>query len=100
MWIIRCVVVFIATFIGWAGGPPASLGPGYILGPDDQITILAPDIEEISGKPFRIDMRGNVSLPMAGRIEAAGLTTDQLEARIKERFKRYLQRPDITVSIT
>jgi polysaccharide export outer membrane protein len=100
MWIIRCVVVFFATFVGWAGDPPAPLGPGYILGPDDQITILAPDIEEISGKPFRIDMRGNVSLPMAGRIEAAGLTTDQLEARIKERFKRYLQRPDITVSIT
>jgi len=73
---------------------------GYVLGPEDQITIQAPDVEEISGKPVRIDLRGNISLPLIGRIEAGGLTAEQLEVQIKDRFKRYLRHPDISVSIT
>jgi polysaccharide export outer membrane protein len=72
----------------------------YILGPDDQITILAPDAEEISNKPIRIDMRGNINLPMIGRLQAAGLTADELEVQIKLRLKKYLQEPDVTVAIS
>lgn len=74
--------------------------PQYLLGQDDQITIQAVDIEEISGKTARIDMRGNISLPMIGRVQAAGLTADELELRIKDRLKKYVRHPDITVSIT
>jgi polysaccharide biosynthesis/export protein len=72
----------------------------YILGPDDQITIQAPDVEEITKQPVRIDMRGNINLPMVGRLQAAGLTADALEEQIKLRLKKYLQEPDVTVAIT
>jgi polysaccharide biosynthesis/export protein len=72
----------------------------YVLGPDDQVTIQAPDAEEISDKPVRIDMRGNINLPMIGRIQAGGLTAEELETELKKRLKRYLQDPDLTVSIT
>jgi len=72
----------------------------YILGPEDQITIQAPDVEEISGKPVRIDLRGAISLPLIGRVQAGGLTAEQLEVRIKDSFKRYLRHPDISVSVT
>jgi polysaccharide biosynthesis/export protein len=74
--------------------------PNYVLGPDDVITIQAPDVEEISGKPVRIDMRGNINLPMVGRLQAAGLTADELESKIKERLKKYLQEPEVTVFIS
>src|SRR4051812_38230088 len=72
----------------------------YILGPEDQITIQAPDLEEISGKPVRIDLRGYLSLPLIGRVQAGGLTAEQLETQLKERFKRYLHTPDISVTVT
>jgi len=88
---VLCCLLTVALFAQQAG---------YVLGPEDQITIQAPDVEEISGKPVRIDLRGNISLPLIGRIEAGGLTAEQLEVQIKDRFKRYLRHPDISVSIT
>lgn len=83
---------------------PASLGgekapSSYILGPDDEITLFVADMEDLNNKPMRIDMRGDVNVPMAGRIHAAGLTVDKLEAAIGERLKKYLQDPDVVVFI-
>lgn len=72
----------------------------YALGPDDQVLITALDAEEVSTKaPIRIDSRGNINLPMVGRIRAAGLTPEQLEREIETRLKKYLQNPDVTVSL-
>ena len=45
-------------------------------------------------------MSGNISLPMVGRLHATGLTAEELEVQIKNRLKKYLQEPDVTVSIT
>src|SRR5690242_14157626 len=72
----------------------------YMLGPDDQITLYVSDAEEISGKPMRIDMRGDINLPMAGRIHAAGFTAEHLETAIENRLKRFFQDPEVVVSIT
>ena len=70
----------------------------YALGPDDQIMINALDADEVSTKaPVRIDSRGNVNLPMVGRIHAAGLTPDQLEEVIETQLKKYVQSPDVSV---
>ena len=83
------------------GDVPISDAPAsYVLGPDDQITLLASDAEEISGKPMRIDMKGNLNLPLAGRVHAAGLTAEQLEAELEGKLKRYVKDPDVVVSIT
>ncbi len=72
----------------------------YVLGPDDQITLYVADAEEISGKPMRIDMRGDMNVPMAGRIHAAGLTAEQLEAAVESHLKRLFKNPEVVVSIT
>jgi polysaccharide biosynthesis/export protein len=71
----------------------------YTLGTDDQIVIRAVDVEEIDNKPVRIDTRGNINLPLVGHIEAAGLTTDELEKKIAERLKTYVNVPDVSVSV-
>jgi polysaccharide biosynthesis/export protein len=71
----------------------------YILGPDDQISVRAPDVEEITDKPVRIDMSGYLRLPMVGRIKAAGLTAEQLGAEIATRLKDFIKEPDVSVSI-
>jgi polysaccharide export outer membrane protein len=72
----------------------------YVLGPEDQVSVRALDAEEISDKPVRIDMSGFLRLPMVGRIQAAGLTLEQLEAAIAERLKEFVKQPDVSVSIT
>lgn len=73
---------------------------GYILGPEDVITVHALDAEEISGHPVRIDAAGYIRLPLVRRVKAAGLTVQQLEVELTQRLKAFLTEPDVSVSIT
>ena len=73
----------------------------YTLGPGDQVMIRAVDVEEIdSRQPLPIDSRGNINLPVVGRMQAGGLTTEELEAAIGSRLEKYVNRPDVTVTLT
>ena len=76
----------------------ATIG-AYALGADDQVVIRALDVEEIDNKPVRISMGGNIDLPLVGRIHAAGQTLDQLKAEIETRLKKYLNAPEVSVSV-
>lgn len=77
-----------------------SLRSAYVLGPEDQITIRALDAEEISDRPTRIDMTGYIRLPLVGRLRAAGLTIEQLEAELASRLKTYIKDPQVAISIS
>jgi polysaccharide export outer membrane protein len=60
--------------------------------------VRALDAEEVTTTaPIRIDARGNITLPMIGRVHAAGLTTEQLADLLEEHLKHYLQHPDVSV---
>jgi polysaccharide export outer membrane protein len=72
----------------------------YILGPDDVITLSVHNLDEVSGKPTRIDRLGDINIDLAGQIHAAGLTSHQLEAEIEAHLKNQLNDPRVIVSIT
>jgi polysaccharide biosynthesis/export protein len=71
----------------------------YILGAEDQIVIRALDVPDISDKPLRLDLSGDIKIPMVGRIHAGGLTSEQLEAELTKRLSVYLEKPDVAVTI-
>jgi polysaccharide export outer membrane protein len=71
----------------------------YVLGPGDQVLVRALDVDEIGDKPALIDGQGYIKLPLAGRIRAASLTVEQLEAAITKELKLYVLDPQVTVSI-
>jgi polysaccharide export outer membrane protein len=80
---------------------PESTPSNYILGPDDQITVLVSDVEELNNKQsIRVDMKGDINLPLVGRLHAGGLTADQLESEIRTRLKNLVHDPDVVVSIS
>jgi polysaccharide export outer membrane protein len=84
--------------------PPPGMKPepraGYELGPDDQVSVSVLDLPEISDKTYRIDLNGFIKLPMVGeRIQAAGLTVEQLEDEIARVCKTFLKDPQVTVSV-
>jgi len=94
LWLFAARLLFIQA-------PPALPAPDtYTLGAGDQIVVRAPAVEEIDNKPVPIDLRGNLNLPVVGRIQAAGLTTEQLEGAIAERLRKYLVKPDVSVYLT
>ena len=80
--------------------PPDSIRPNYELGPSDQILIRSPQAEEINEKPFRIDSEGNLNLPLVGRIHAAGMTQQELEAELVKRLKEYIRDPQVIITVT
>jgi polysaccharide biosynthesis/export protein len=76
--------------------PPAV---SYSLGPEDQISIHVVDLEDVSDKPVRIDPNGFIELPLVGRMRAAGQTVEQLRGSLAVRLAKYIESPQITISI-
>lgn len=75
---------------------------GYILGPQDALNIHVTDLVEFDPKTLgavRIDDLGDVHLPLAGRVHAAGLTIEQMEKAVAARLSRVMKNPEVTVSI-
>ena len=92
-----------------ASQPPAKQEPvitnselrtSYTLGPEDQISITALDMEEISKGGYRIDGEGYISVPLLGRVKAGGMTVEQFEAGLIDQLKTYVHDPQITVAVT
>jgi len=82
------------------GNQGAAASDNYALGPGDQIMIRAVDVEEIDKQAIVVDRRGNIDLPIVGKLQAAGLTPDQLEVAIAQRLTKILVPPDVSVSVT
>lgn len=74
--------------------------PEYVLGAGDQIVLHVSDMEEISDKPIRIDPNGFVDLPMAGRMQASGLTIEQFKANLSTKLAKYIDSPQISLNLT
>ena len=70
-----------------------------VVGPDDSLTIVALNCDEIS-KTWRVSDSGELSLPLAGTVRAAGMTVKELEDLIAERLKRYVIDPQVNIFVT
>ncbi|MCI5212708.1 MAG: polysaccharide export protein [Candidatus Electrothrix sp. ATG2] len=49
-------------------------------------------------KEVTLDATGNIYYPFIGKIKAAGLTIEELQAEMKEKLSRYYTTPDLTIS--
>jgi polysaccharide export outer membrane protein len=78
----------------------AGAASSYILGPGDQFTMEIADLEELNGKVHRVDNDGTVTLPLVGRIQAAGLTIQEFEAALDEKLLKELKEPHIAITVT
>lgn len=81
--------------------PTYTLHADYLLGADDQLTVTVVDLEtDFTDKTFTINGSGDVTLPHAGRIHAAGLTTVALENEIRARLGHVLKDPQVVVTVS
>lgn len=65
----------------------------YLLGPGDQVAVRVLHVEEFKDEPLPIDMRGDLNLPLIGRVPAAGFTVEQLEREVSKRMRSYVNSP-------
>ena len=72
----------------------------YVLGPGDQIALHVADMDDMPQGPLKIDPTGLIDLPLIGRVQAAGLTVDQLHEEIAAKLSKYVHSPDITINLS
>src|SRR5258706_3817969 len=70
---------------------PASAAESYALGANDRVRLKVYGEPDIGGE-YEVDNNGNVSIPLAGHIRAAGLTTRQLERAIASALSKGIVR--------
>jgi len=69
------------------------------LQPGDKIRVNVFGEEKLSGD-YEIDQSGQISLPLAGTVQAQGLTQTELEQALAKKFRsEYLRNPKVTVTI-
>ncbi len=71
----------------------------FILGAEDQISVMIYGSPEFSGGHM-IRPDGKITVPFLGDVVAAGFTPLELSSSIKERLKKYIVDPDVSVSVT
>lgn len=86
---------------GGGGAAPVALStPPYTLASGDKIKLTVFRHEDLSGE-FTLDGAGNFAMPLVGEIQGYGLTTRELEERIKAKLKDgYLVDPQVSVEVT
>jgi polysaccharide biosynthesis/export protein len=84
-----------------AGTTPGAVKVDYkafILGAEDQIQISVYGSPEFSGTHM-IRPDGKITMNFIGEVMAAELTPEQLGNEIKERIRKYIVDPDVSVSV-
>ncbi len=84
--------------------PPPTADPAearqYRVGAYDTFEIDVFGVEELSRRDVRADASGRISFPLAGAIEAGGMTLDQLAREIENRLRgRFVRDPHVSVNV-
>ena len=80
-------------------GTLASMGADYRLGPNDLMDVEVFGVPDLK-RTVRVNSSGQVSLALVGSVLLAGLSAQQAEAVIAEKYaEKYLQSPQVSVFI-
>jgi polysaccharide biosynthesis/export protein len=72
--------------------------PGYIIGPDDVLTIVFWRDKDLSGDVI-VRPDGMISLPLINEVLAAGQTPDQLRLKLVDLASKYIEDPNAVVVV-
>lgn len=77
----------------------AALPADYKIAPMDTLTVKVFRAEDLSGD-YKVDLLGNIAMPLIGDVSAAGRTPQELSALLTEKLgAKYFQNPDVSVAI-
>ena len=76
-----------------------TLPEDYKIAPMDTLTIKVFKADDLTGD-YSVDLAGHISMPLVGEVEAANLTTDQLDDKLSKLLgQKYFEHPDVSVAI-
>ena len=78
--------------------PGVTPPPGYVIGADDQLSIVYWREKDMSADVV-VRPDGLISLPLLNDIQASGLTPDQLRLAITQRATKFVEEPTVSVVV-
>ena len=72
--------------------------PGYIIGPDDVLSVVFWKDKDLSGDVV-VRPDGRISLPLVNDIQASGLTVGQLREDVATAATKFIESPTVTVIV-
>ena len=91
-------VLVMFSFSASASQDQDSLVKGYRIGPGDVLQISVWK-EEGMDQQVLVKPDGGLTFPLAGDVQASGLTTQQLTELLETKLKKYIPNPVVTVSV-
>jgi polysaccharide export outer membrane protein len=78
---------------------PAVATEGYVIGPQDNLSIIVTDEIELTGK-YRVDTDGTISMPYLSRVPLAGLSLQEAQDKITMLLKKdFIRNPQVRVEV-
>jgi polysaccharide biosynthesis/export protein len=71
----------------------------YRIGPDDVLDVAVFGAPELNRK-VRVSAGGEISMPLIGAVEAAGLTGPELESALDRKLREYMNEPHVAVFVS
>ena len=95
---IGAFILLFASFNTFADKASAVVDSSYQIGPGDVLSI---SVWKEEGMQLEVLVRpdGGITYPLAGEVQAGGLTTQALSAELVNKLKRYIPAPNVTVSV-
>lgn len=107
-WVGRTVAAVVLAFLmalggcanqprtDQAAGPP----PALRIGPGDRVQVTVFGVTEMTGE-YTVSDSGTISIPLAGQVPIANLTTRQAEEALAQRLAQGLvQNPQVSINVT
>ena len=104
--IILTTIIFILVYSGYVISAEyegvdvdaAEVTGFYQIGPGDLLDISVWKEEDMQLQVL-VKPDGGITFPLVGDLQASGLTTAELTEQIKQKLKRYIPNPVVTVSV-
>ena len=81
-----------------ANPPTSESDDDYVIGPGDILSIDVWKEPELS-KQVSVRLDGKISLPLVNDIDAAGLTSKELRQQLTEKYKDFVDVPEVSVTV-
>ena len=96
--VVLVKAALIAIFVAILGGTPRAENETYVINPGDVLAISVWKELDLTREVVVLP-DGTISFPLAGQLEAAGLTLLELERDIEKRLDRFIPSPVVSASV-
>jgi len=84
---------------GQAKTEPLAPTEGYVIGAQDNLSIIVSDETELTGK-YRVDTDGTISMPYLSRVQLAGLSLAEAQDKITTLLKAgFIRNPQVRIEV-